>query len=317
MTRREALRLIGVGAVATGAIASGFTRMPTALGTEPSDLRSGDRLRAVAWSDGEFYGLVETGPDVAELVRLVLDGSTLRVETAKIADVAVAAGPVAMAVDPRSGYFTVARSARKVLHEQQYSFELPDDQARWFETSGIPAQEAPTSGSGSYRVSVAQPRLIIFSPGLVPVQVPVSGDSLPEASLEPVALRSLENGYLLVLTSSGEYGIESNIANQVLELSIDRAGRIETIRPIAVGLGHDVLEVRAIEAAASGFVVSVRSEAGTQFFTDSADGYSEGSLSVGQTRFALHDRIPVSGLADGWLVEVSPGVFAVEQASKS
>jgi hypothetical protein len=316
ITRREAIKYLGRGAVVAGVVASGVVRAPAAVaqssGEDGEDqVTKENLLRSVAWASGGFYGLVELGPDVASVQRLLLDGSTLRVDETVVAEIGVAAGPVALAVDADRNQFLVARSIRHVLRELTYSFDLEADLAKWFADEGFPAQETPTSGTGTYRVSVARPSIAVVGAQRGQGVLPITG-SLPEVSLEPVALSARPGGYELVATSSGRYGTETNLADEVVVITLSNDGSIVELRPVATQLGHDVTEVRAVETGRGGFTVSVRTSEKTRFFTDSDGRFAEISPSSSLSRFGSHDRIPVSGFADSWLAEVGPGVFAIE-----
>jgi len=318
MSRREAIKYLGRGAVVAGAVASGAVRMPVALAESSSAHNETEarQLRSVAWSPDGFYGLVESGRDVATIQRLLLDGPALRVSEEVIAEAAVGAGPAVMAVDASRKRFLVAHSTKHVLREFTYSFDLDADLAEWFEEQGVPAQETPTSGTGVYRESVIRPAITVISPGGAQAAVQPKG-SLPEVSIEPVAIRCQADGYVLIATSSGRYGTETNLADEIVVVSILGDGSVAGLRPVVTRLGHDVIEVRALEASPGGFIVSVRGPEVTRFFIDSGGQFDEISPSSSLARFGAHDRIPVSGLVGGWLAEISPGVFAIEEVLDS
>lgn len=313
ITRREALSRLGKGVAAAGIVASGLAK-PSAALADASSLSEGTPgvLRSVAWGSAEFYGLFSSGTDVAEVRRLVLDGSTLSPGVDLVGEVRVGEGPVSLAFDVELNRFLVAHSVRHSLWESTYSFNLEADLADWFEKEGVPAREAPTFGTGIHRISVLRPSLTVLDPLDGASQTLTLAGALPEVSLEPVALSINDSSYEIVATSSGRYGTETNLADEVIALSVSRAGAIARLRPVVIHLGHDVLDVRAIGTSGDGLTVSVRTPEETRFFIDSGEGFIETPAPPALLRFALHDRVPVSGLPDAWLVEIGPGLLGIE-----
>ncbi|MEZ5406952.1 MAG: hypothetical protein R2761_02940 [Acidimicrobiales bacterium] len=275
-------------------------------------------VRALAAVGDDYYGVVQSEDDAATLQRLRLEGSTFLFGPGEpLARFGVTDGPIALAANgPRD--FVVGHTVQHTIARERYSSEMSDAYRRWLEEDmGAPAPPAPTGGTYyEHEVTVTRPSLLTVSGDSVSAAA-LSGGALPDVCLEPIALRSTADGYLLIATSSGRYGTESNIADQVVMVSLGHDHVVEELHPIVVDLGHELHDVRAVETVGGGFVVAVRDGAGTRYFSTEKVGHvdpfePDDSL----RRFAQHDRLPVAGLANGWMVELGPGIYSVENSDR-
>lgn len=315
VSRRDVIGLLGRSAVVAGAVAAGVGSPALGRALDGGDHHTGPQVRAVAHLNGAFYALVEAGPDVATIRPLVAKGSSLSLSDDVVAEAAVTAGPAAMVIERDLDRILVVRTTKQVLREHTYSFELDDDLAAWFEAEGVPAQDAPTRGTGTYRETVSRPAISIVGSTHPPLGLSLTG-SLLEVSLEPVAVRVTADGYEVVATSSGRYGTETNLADEVVVIALSKDGSVSDVLPVATRLGHDIVDVKAVEAAGHGFSVAIRSSEGARFFAFLRGRSSEVAAPAALARLAIHDRIPVAGLPDAWLAEVGPGFFVVENANQ-
>ncbi len=269
-------------------------------------------LRAlVAGGDGDYYGLVQSGSLVADLHRLTIEGSQLRrVAERPEATLPLPDTPVALS-RRENGEIAVVHSEAYVVGREPCAFDVDEAYRNWLEHEmGAPGPIAPRSGETIVETRISRPSIVTVGSGRVSAAVPLTGD-LPAVSIEPVAVRPAGDGYLLIVTSSGRYGTEANLADEVVAITLDAGHVVCGWQPVAVELGHDVLDVRAMETA-GGFLVSIRFPQSSRFYTVE-DGWAEPvAARESLTRFSMHDRVPVGGLQGRWLAEVGAGIYEME-----
>ncbi|MCP3882455.1 MAG: hypothetical protein GY701_29280 [Sulfitobacter sp.] len=312
MGRRTLLRDAALGAFAAGS--SMTIGAQTALAAEgPAaaaryESRAGE-LIAAAIDGSRVYALVSNESGLGDIVLLDANEGTHSLPGTKVLrDIGIGIGGAALIHDGDG--FRLATTERLVVGTFVVDHELPKEILSTLD-EGVPRADTPTSGEETIEIASLGVRLqSINNDGAVSDEGIISAEG---RQLEPIGIVGSPEDRYLVANSSGQYGLESNLLDEVGLVKLERDGAIGRFRSVLADLGHSVSRVDVVPAGEdeSPWLSVVDSDGGQTVY--SADTEGDDSIDVRQLEpLRNHDRRTASGTSSQWLAEVVPGVVVVE-----
>ena len=242
-----------------------------------------------------------------------------------IARVSVGTGPIAIGSLPNAdGSILLTRTALETVGQFSMSFDLDQKMRQYFLDEGLSLDGYRTSGNYIFdKQQVIPEPIVIDSNGSInsnSILQTLWRDRISEAHHEPISINYLAGRWVLFLASSGIYGLDAAIPEEIIGLELSKAdASLQTIHSIAKIDGHFMTGYKSIELNKSKIAfVSIDDSKTihvvTYDMTDHVTKQRKYSTSSHQllTRLLQHDRVAASGRQNSWVAEVTPKTYIIE-----
>jgi len=311
-TRRAVLKMFaGTAALATAGL-------DLAVSANPENLLQRRPILAAAKQNKQLFivrGVTDNSVDIE--VYDFLQGEQLGTAT-KVSQNVPTNGPVSLYADSKENLW-LATTGKQVHSHGTYSFELDPESKDYHDqmkNKGLKTQDAPTSGTGEFLETSSAVTLLRLDvkTGNQPTQVITLGGD--QVHLEPIGIIQLDGKHQLLATSSGQYGREVNLADEVLMFELPLSSSLSdkqldgTI--VLDKMGHSANRFAIVKSNSSPTRLIVSKDNG-DIEVDLGSGNNQSRLSEQPAKTLRHDRIPIAN-SDSVLTVIYDDLVLIEKA---